>query len=210
MKKYLFSLIFPLVLGGFANAQELSANSSKQVQVICLGDSLTAGYGIDKDKAYPRLVENKLNAKGIKAKVLNGGVSGSTTASGVSRLNWFLKKSKPDILILALGANDGLRGLKLSESEKNLEDAIVLAKKNGVKVLLAGMQLPPNYGKEYTESFRAMYEGLRKKHGLKMIPFILENVGGNKELNLEDGIHPNEKGHEVIADTVMKYLEPML
>ena len=210
MKKYLFSLVFLLVLGGFAKAQEPSSKTSEQVQIICLGDSLTAGYGIEKDQAYPRLVEDKLNAKGIKAKVLNGGVSGSTTASAVSRLNWFLKKSKPDILILALGANDGLRGLKLSESEKNLEEAIVLAKKNGVKVLLAGMQLPPNYGKEYTESFRAMYEGLRKKHGLKMIPFMLENVGGNKELNLEDGIHPNEKGHEVIADTVMKYLEPML
>ena len=179
-------------------------------EIVFLGDSLTAGYGIEKEKAYPQIVENKLKAKGKDIKVLNGGVSGSTTAGGKSRLGWFLKKSNPDIMVLALGANDGLRGLKLSQSEKNLEEIINIAKKKNIKVLLAGMRLPPNYGKDYVEQFRSMYKKLKEKHSLKMIPFMLKDVGGRKELNIEDGIHPNEKGHEVIANTVIKYLEPLL
>lgn len=179
-------------------------------EIVFLGDSLTAGYGIEKEKAYPQIVENKLKAKGKDIKVLNGGVSGSTTAGGKSRLGWFLKKSNPDIMVLALGANDGLRGLKLSQSEKNLEEIINIAKKKNIKVLLAGMRLPPNYGKDYVEQFRSMYKKLKEKHNLKMIPFMLKDVGGRKELNIEDGIHPNEKGHEVIANTVIKYLEPLL
>ncbi|MBC74414.1 MAG: arylesterase [Halobacteriovoraceae bacterium] len=179
-------------------------------EIVFLGDSLTAGYGIEKEKAYPQIVENKLKAKGKDIKVLNGGVSGSTTAGGKSRLGWFLKKSNPDIMVLALGANDGLRGLKLSQSEKNLEEIINIAKKKNIKVLLAGMRLPPNYGKDYVKQFRSMYKKLKEKHNLKMIPFMLKDVGGRKELNIEDGIHPNEKGHEVIANTVIKYLEPLL
>ena len=179
-------------------------------EIVFLGDSLTAGYGIEKEKAYPQIVENKLKAKGKDIKVLNGGVSGSTTAGGKSRLGWFLKKSNPDIMVLALGANDGLRGLKLSQSEKNLEEIINIAKKKNIKVLLAGMRLPPNYGKDYVEQFRSMYKKLKEKHNLKMIPFMLKDVGGRKELNIEDGIHPNEKGHEVIANTVIRYLEPLL
>ncbi|MCO4754726.1 MAG: arylesterase [Bacteriovoracaceae bacterium] len=188
----------------------LSTALAAPVQIICLGDSLTAGYGIEKDKAYPQILENKLNKMGKQVNVLNGGVSGSTTASGKSRLQWFLKKSKPEIMILALGANDGLRGLKLAQSEKNLEEIILLAKKSNVKILLGGMRLPPNYGKDYVKQFRQMYTKLKKKHDLVMIPFLLKDVGGKKELNIEDGIHPNEKGHEVIAQTIIKYLEPLL
>lgn len=208
MKKIaLFGLAFGLVfmgsLGGYGQ-------SFASTEIICLGDSLTAGYGIEKDKAYPKLLEIKLKAKGKDVKVLNGGVSGSTTASGKTRLNWFLKKAKPKILILALGANDGLRGLKLASSEKNLEEIITLAKSRDIQVLLAGMQLPPNYGEDYTKAFRSMYSNLKKKHDLPIIPFLLKGVGGKKELNIEDGIHPNEKGHEVIANTVLEYLEPLL
>lgn len=179
-------------------------------EIVFIGDSLTAGYGIEKDKAYPQIVENKLKAKGKDVKVLNGGVSGSTTAGGKSRLNWFLKKSTPKVMILALGANDGLRGLKLAQSEKNLEEIIEMAKEKNIKILLGGMRLPPNYGKEYVKQFRSMYKKLKEKHELNMIPFMLKDVGGRTELNIEDGIHPNEKGHEVIADTVIKYLEPLL
>lgn len=199
MKKYLIMLFIGLSISAWG-----------ETQIVFLGDSLTAGYGIEKENAYPNLVEQKLKDKGKNVKVLNGGVSGSTTASGKSRLKWFLKKAKPEVLVLALGANDGLRGVKLSESEKNLEEIISLAKKEGLKVLLAGMQMPPNYGKEYTQSFKSMFTNLQKQHELPMIPFILEKVGGNKDLNIEDGIHPNEEGHKVIADTVMKYLEPLL
>lgn len=207
MKKYVcilrMSFWLPLLAMFWTSAQASTV-------IVCLGDSLTAGYGIDKDKAYPALVEQKLKSKGKDVKVLNAGVSGSTTASGKSRLKWFLKKSNPDILLLALGANDGLRGLKLAQSEKNLEEVVVMAKEKDIKVLLAGMRLPPNYGEEYTKAFKAMYEKLQKKHDLPSIPFILEKVGGKKELNIEDGIHPNEKGHEAIAETVLKYLEPLL
>ncbi len=179
-------------------------------EIVFIGDSLTAGYGIEKDKAYPQIVENKLKAKGKDVKVLNGGVSGSTTAGGKSRLTWFLKKSNPKVMILALGANAGLRGLKLAQSEKNLEEIIEMAKEKKIKILLGGMRLPPNYGKEYVKQFRSMYKKLKEKHELNMIPFMLKDVGGRTEFNIEDGIHPNEKGHEVIADTVIKYLEPLL
>ena len=188
----------------------LSTALAAPSQIICLGDSLTAGYGIEKDKAYPQILENKLKKLGKEVKVLNGGVSGSTTASGKTRLKWLLKKSRPSIMILALGANDGLRGLKLEQSKKNLEDIILLAKKNDIKVLLAGMRLPPNYGKDYVKQFRQMYTELQKKYELVTVPFLLKDVGGKKDLNIEDGIHPNAEGHEIIAQTILKYLEPLL
>lgn len=170
---------------------------------------MSAGYGVDKEKSYVYLVEQELLKKGRKVKVLNGSVSGSTTSSGKRRLRWFLK-AKPNILVLALGANDGLRGVKIDTSKKNLDEIIVTSKEENIKVLLAGMLLPPNYGPEYTKKFKEMYAELAKKHGIRQIPFLLEGVAANKELNLADGIHPNEKGHEIMKDTVLKYLEPML
>ncbi|MEX1099354.1 MAG: arylesterase [Bacteriovoracaceae bacterium] len=203
MKKCL--LLLALILNAFS-----AEPVSESVQVICLGDSLTEGYGIKKKDAYPALLESMLKEKGFKAKVVNGGVSGSTTASGKSRLEWLLKKSNPDVLILALGANDGLRGLKLAQSQKNLEKIIELAQNKKIKILLAGMKLPPNYGKKRSREFHDMYDNLQKRYKLKKIPFMLENVGGKKELNLKDGIHPNEQGHKVIAETIMKHLEPLL
>lgn len=179
-------------------------------KILILGDSLTAGYGIDQSDAFPAVLEKKIIINGHKNyRVINGGVSGSTTASGKSRLKWFLK-SKPFILILALGANDGLRGLKLEQSEQNLESIIVEAKKVGIKVVLGGMQLPVNYGKEYREKFQKMYETLHKKHKITFIPFLLKDVGGKKELNISDGIHPNVEGHKIVAENVYKYLGPLL
>lgn len=201
MKNLSFILIF---LFSF----QLSAKESKQKTILFLGDSLTAGYGVEKEKAYPALVEKKLNEK-YQVKVLNGGVSGSTTASGLSRLRWFLK-AKPDIVVLILGANDGLRGIKLGESKKNLEKIILKAKDENLKIIIAGMMIPPNYGKEYTEKFKQMYIELKDKYKLSWIPFILKDVAGLEKMNIEDGIHPNTNGHEKIAENLIPYLEPHL
>jgi acyl-CoA thioesterase-1 len=177
--------------------------------VLCLGDSLTEGYHLNKEEAYPYLVEEALRKKHPDLKVINGGVSGATSASGLKRLDWYLK-ARPDIMILALGANDGLRGLRVSEAEKNLSGVIEKAQSKGIKVILAGMQMPTNYGEAYRKDFSELFTKLAKKYHLTLIPFLLEGVATKPELNLPDGIHPNPKGHEMIAKTVMKYLEPEL
>lgn len=174
-----------------------------------MGDSLTEGYRLAKEEAYPFLMEQEFKKKHPDIKIINGGISGSTSASAPKRLEWYLR-AKPDIMILALGANDGLRGLKVEDTQKNLELVITSAKKLGITIILAGMRMPPNYGKDYTQKFDAMFPALAKKHDLKLIPFILEDVAAKPALNLPDGIHPNPDGHKVIAKNVMKYLEPLL
>jgi acyl-CoA thioesterase-1 len=181
-----------------------------QTKVLFIGDSLTAGYGIPKEKAYPYLVASTLKSQFKKQiKVINGSVSGSTTASAVSRLKWY-QKTKPDILFLALGANDGLRGIDLESSRKNLDKAIKYAKELKIKVILAGMMIPPNYGPDYTKAFLRIYKDLSENNKVTLLPFLLEGVAAKKDLNLADGIHPNEKGHEVMAKIVIKYLRPLL
>jgi acyl-CoA thioesterase-1 len=180
-----------------------------QNKLIVLGDSLTEGYGVAKDAAFPALIEKKLNESGQNWSVINAGVSGSTTASGVSRMKWVFK-SKPQAVLLILGANDGLRGLKVPESEKNLAAAIEYAKSQNVKVILGGLYMPPNYGKEYTASFKKMYEDLAKKYKLPFIPFVLDKVAGDPKYNLADGIHPNEAGHKLIADNIYAVLKGAL
>lgn len=189
-------------------AQTKAADSS--LKVLFLGDSLTEGYGVPKSKSYPVLVKKFLKEeRKLEVEILNGSISGSTTASAASRLKWFLK-AKPSVVFLALGANDGLRGIKVEESQKNLDKAITLAKEAGVKVVLAGMMVPPNYGPDYGKKFKAMYPSLAKKHNVSLIPFILEGVAGEKEFNQEDGIHPNEKGHEKMAKMIGELLFPLL
>ena len=178
--------------------------------ILCLGDSLTEGYGIAPERSYPQQLERRLRASGHpEARVVNAGISGSTTASAVARLRWQLK-AKPDVLVLALGGNDGLRGLELSETEKNLSEAIALARSQGVEVVLAGMQIPPNYGADYTRSFRALFPGLAKAHDVALIPFLLEGVAAKPELNLPDGIHPNAAGYEIVTENVLATLLPLL
>lgn len=177
--------------------------------VLFLGDSLTEGYQLAKEDAFPALIEKELKAKHPELKVINGGVSGATTASGLKRLNWYVK-AKPDILVLALGANDGLRGLNLKESEKNLTAVIEKAQGNGIKVVLIGMKMPTNYGEPYRTNFEKLYPNLAKKYQLPLVPFLLEGVGGNPKLNLPDGIHPNAEGHKIMAKTIKKVLEPLL
>ena len=200
MKKFI--LILFLITLQFANA--------KNDTILFLGDSLTEGLGVTKEDAFPKLVETMIQAELKKdVTVINGGVSGSTTSDGLDRLKWYMKK-KPSIVFLALGANDGLRGFDLKQSQENLEEIIKYAQESNAKVLLAGMLIPPNYGPEYSENFRKMYEQLKNKYKLKSMDFLLEGVAGNKELNQRDGIHPNEQGHKIIAKNVFEFIKEEL
>lgn len=183
---------------------------SAQTKIIFIGDSLTAGYGVEKHHAFPALIEKKFHAeKLIDVKIINGGVSGSTTANARARMKWFFK-SKPDIIVLSLGANDGLRGVKVEQSYKNLNQSIKMALSKQIKVLLMGMQMPPNYGAEYRKKFKEMFPLLAKENQLPLVPFMLEGVAGEKDFNIEDGIHPNEKGHQKIANLIYPYIKKMI
>lgn len=185
----------------------LCLSHAKQNTILFLGDSLTEGLGVDKKQAYPSLVEKMFQTKlNKKFNIINGGVSGSTTSDALARLKWYLRKN-PDIVFIALGANDGLRGLDLTQSEKNLETIIETALKSKSKVLLAGMLLPPNYGPKYTKQFEDMFKNLKEKYRLKFMPFLLLDVAGIKSLNQADGIHPNSKGHEIIARNVFEFIK---
>lgn len=196
-------IILGLLTGVFLN------NSIAQTQILFLGDSLSEGQGLDEELSFPRLVERNLKSKKFNVAVINGGVSGSTSASGVTRLKWHLKK-KIDVLVLELGANDGLRGLKLEETQKNLIEIIKHAKEKKVKVLLLGLLMPPNYGKKYVDDFEKMYSTIAKSEKIPFLPFVLNDVAGKSELNLPDGIHPNAKGHEIVAKTVTNFVEKNL
>jgi acyl-CoA thioesterase-1 len=176
------------------------------VRILFLGDSLTAGLGVEKKQAYPALVGDLLRKQGrTDVTIINGGISGATTAGAASRLTWHLKAA-PDVLVLALGANDGLRGLSLDNMAQNLDDTIALALENHLCVILAGMEIPPNYGPDYTRRFSQTFRDLAHKHGIVLIPFLLENVGGKRWMNQTDGVHPNAEGHRQIARTVLPYL----
>ncbi len=183
--------------------------SEQDFRIVILGDSLTEGYGVTKDSAFPAILEQMLKKKKANIVVINSGVSGSTTASGPNRLNWILK-SHPDMVLIALGSNDGLRGFKVEETKKNLAQMIEEVKKQKIKVLLAGFKMPPNYGKDYTQKFAAIFPDLAKKYQIPLIPFLLDGVAGDKNLNQTDMIHPNEKGHKKIAESVFPYIEKLL
>ena len=180
-------------------------------RLVILGDSLTAGYGIAKADAYPALLEAKLNTDGTKWTVANGGRSGDTTKNGLARLRWLLKKPA-DVLMIALGGNDGLRGLSSDEMRKNLKAMIDLARKTkpDTQIILAGMQMPDNMGAEYVKGFQAVFSNLAKEEELAFVPFLLDGVAGEDALNQEDRIHPNEDGHKKMAETVWKVLGPLV
>ena len=179
-------------------------------KVVFLGDSLTEGFEVAPEKAFPALVGERLRARGWPAlEVINAGVSGSTSASAVSRMQWQLK-AKPDVVVLALGANDGLRGIDPATMQTNLAEAIDVARSANAVVLLAGMKLPPNYGADYTERFEKVFGDLAKEKGVPLLPFLLDGVATHPELNLGDGIHPNADGYSIIADTVITHLVPVL
>ncbi|MEO6194901.1 MAG: arylesterase [Thermoanaerobaculia bacterium] len=176
--------------------------------VVFLGDSLTAGLGLDENQAYPALLERQLREEGKAVRVVNAGVSGDTTAGGLARIGWILGQH-PDLVVVALGANDGLRGLPLTEVETNLREIIRHSREAGARVLLLGMRLPPNYG-PYAEQFTALYPKLAKELNVPLVPFLLDKVGGIRSLNQGDGIHPTAKGQEIVARNVRPYLEEML
>jgi acyl-CoA thioesterase I len=181
--------------------------TKQTVKILCLGDSLTEGYGIDKDKAYPTLVQQKFTAAGRDVQVINAGSSGSTSASGVDRLKWYLKGEPPQALFLELGANDGLRGQSLDGLKKNLRAVIDLAKSHNIQVLLAGMFLPTNYGKSYTDGFHKVFTDLAKEENVPLLPFLLDGVAIHADLMQPDHLHPNEKGHAIVADKVFQFLQ---
>lgn len=177
--------------------------------IAVLGDSLTAGLGVKADETFPARLQARLDRDGYRYRVLNAGISGDTSAGGLGRLEMVLEL-KPAVLVLALGANDGLRGLPLAQLRRNLEQIIERSQDGGTRVVLAGMRVPPNYGNEYADGFAAVYRELAEKHGTPLIPFLLEGVGGKPELNQPDGVHPTAEGYRIVADTVWKTLQPML
>jgi acyl-CoA thioesterase-1 len=177
--------------------------------IVAFGDSLTAGFGLSEDQAYPTLLQRKLDEKGHKYRVINAGISGDTSAGGARRIEWTLDPNVK-FLILELGGNDALRGQPVSELKKNLAVIIEKAKSRGVTVVLAGMEAPPNLGPEYTLEFRQAFRDLAKKYDLPFIPFVLEGVGGHPELNQPDGIHPNAEGEKILTENVWRVLEPLL
>jgi acyl-CoA thioesterase-1 len=179
-------------------------------RILFIGDSITAGLGVEPEHSYPALIDHLLKEKGFEGvRITNGSISGSTTAGALSRLKWYLR-AKPDILVLALGANDGLRGLSTVEMARNLDNTIGLAREKGIRVILAGMEIPPNYGPEYAKAFREVFVALADKHPITLVPFLLKDVAGKASLNQADGIHPNRAGHEIIAATVLPYLVEQL
>jgi acyl-CoA thioesterase I len=183
---------------------------SGRPKIVFLGDSLTAGLGLLENQAYPALLQQKLDAEGYGWEVLNEGISGDTSAAGLQRIDWALNQSDVRILVLELGANDGLRGLPIGEMKKNLAAIIERAQEKRISVLLAGMEAPPNFGPEYTVSFRQVYRDLAKQYKVTLLPFLLDKVAGNAALNQSDGIHPNVEGSRIVADTVWNVLKPMV
>jgi acyl-CoA thioesterase I len=197
-------LLWPLVL----DAASISASDTRP-RIVAFGDSLTAGLGVQAVESYPAQLQRRLDSLGYRYRVINAGVSGDTTAGGLRRVPWILN-NKPELVILELGANDGLRGLPVDQTQSNLRQIIRQLQESGTTVVLAGMKLPPNYGQDYTASFEAMYRMLAKECQLLLIPFFLEGVGGSSTLNQADGIHPTKEGYEVIVEQVLKVLKPIL
>jgi acyl-CoA thioesterase I len=188
----------------------LAAAAGERV-ILVLGDSITAGYGLDLSQAYPELLQQRIDSRGWRFKVINAGQSGDTSAGGLNRLDWLLK-NQVDVLVLELGANDGLRGLPPETTRKNLQAIIDRTKKKypDARIVIAGMKIPPNIGRDYSDKFEAIYPAVARANKAALIPFILESVGGVRELNLPDGMHPTAKGHEIVAANVWKVLEPVL
>ena len=186
------------------------AENTGRPRVVFLGDSLTAGLGLSETEAYPALLQKRLDADGYSWEVVNAGVSGDTSAAGLERADWALDQGRVRVLVLELGANDGLRGLPVAEMKKNLAGIIERAQAKGIQVLLVGMEAPPNFGPEYTVSFRQVYRDLAKQYHVTLLPFLLDKVAGVPALNQADGIHPNVEGAQIVADNVWTMLKPLV
>ncbi|MFZ2282730.1 MAG: arylesterase [Lutibacter sp.] len=199
------------------NAKEIDAEPIKNEKteenkiILFFGTSLTAGMGLDPNEAFPAVIQGKIDSLNLPYEVVNAGLSGETTAGGKNRINWVLNQ-KVDVFVLELGANDGLRGVPLEETKNNLQTIIDVVKEKNpdTKIVLVGMEIPPNMGEDYTSEFRNIFPDLAKKNKLELVPFLLQNVGGIKELNQPDGIHPTAEGQKILANNVWKVLNPVL
>ncbi|MEO5377025.1 MAG: arylesterase [Magnetococcus sp. DMHC-6] len=177
--------------------------------ILCFGDSLTAGYLVGAEESYPALLQARLKQQGFPHQVINAGVSGDTTAGAIRRLDWVLR-SQPTLAIVVLGANDGLRGLSLTAMQENLTTILKRLKEQKVRVILGGMRLPPNYGNAYIQTFKEIYPQIATQQHVDLIPFFLEGVAGQTQLNFPDGIHPNAQGYTIVLENVWRILEPIL
>lgn len=188
-----------------------STNEDDPKMVLFIGDSLAAGYGLQASQAFPSLIQQRIDGLDWNFKVINAGLSGDTSAGGLRRIDWLLR-GRVDVLVLELGGNDGLRGIDLASTRANLQGIIdkVKAKNPRVKIVIAGMMVPPNLGQDYTRRFQQMYPELARANQAALIPFLLEGVAGDSKLNLPDGIHPTAEGHKLVAETVWKHLRPVL
>jgi len=191
--------------------EDSTDNNPARKNIIFFGNSITAGYGVDPSKAFPALIQAKLDSLNLPYRVVNAGLSGETSAGGNSRIDWILHQPVY-IFVLELGGNDGLRGISLSETSKNLQQIIdkVKLKYPSSKIILAGMQIPPNLGQSYTTQFRYLFQHLADTDKIYLVPFLLEGVGGVASLNQQDGIHPNVQGHKIVAENIWKVLQPLL
>ena len=185
-------------------------HTSNAPRIVFLGDSLTAGLGLDPKHSFPSLIQERLKRQGYDYAVVNAGVSGDTSAGALRRLDWALSQGQPKVLLVALGGNDGLRGLPPEQLEQNLAAIIERGQKRGMTVILAGMEAPPNFGADYTERFRGVYPTLAKRYNVRLIPFLLAGVAGSPDFNQPDGIHPNQRGAQMVADLVWPAIEPAL
>ena len=192
-------------------AEQQSLPEQEKKTIVFFGNSLTAGYGLEPEESFVGIIQHRIDSLDLNYQTINGGLSGETTASGLNRLDWFLEE-EPYIFVLELGGNDGLRGIPVSETKANLKKMIDLVQQKypQTHIVLAGMQIPPNMGQSYAQDFRGIFKELAEGENLTLIPFLLEGVAGDPLLNLPDGIHPSVEGHQIVAETVWEYLEPML
>ena len=218
-----FLLLLLFVACGQSNTKDSKSNSAEESElvdekdntksgtIIFFGDSLTAGYQLDIQEAFPARIQEIIDSLQLNYTVVNAGLSGETTTGGLNRINWILNQ-KADVFILELGANDGLRGIPLSETRQNLQAMIdtVKSKNARTEIILAGMQIPPNLGQDYTAEFQKIFTDLATENEIPLIPFLLEGVAGIPELNLADGIHPTPEGHRIVAANVWEVLEPVI
>ena len=198
--------VFAMMLATLAAAPSVAAGEGV---IVAFGDSLTAGFGVAHEEAYPGRLEERLRRDGYAYRVVNAGVSGDTTAGALRRIDWILKR-RPDVVIVALGANDGLRGQSIPAMQDNLGAIVTRFRSTGARVLLAGMRMPPNYGDEYARQFAAAFPTVARRTGVPLVPFLLDGVAAVARLNLPDAIHPNAQGHRVIAEHLWPFLVPLL
>jgi acyl-CoA thioesterase-1 len=206
-----FALVMLFAGWLMAHGDEIATQGTRQKTVVVLGDSLAAGFGVDPSEAFPALLQKRIDDAGWHFTVVNAGVSGDTTAGGLRRMDWLLKRPF-DVLIVELGGNDGLRGIPVESTRTNLQGIIDRVRRNnpGMQIVIAGMQMPPNMGDLYNQAFRETFPAIASANHAALIPFLLEGVGGKPELNQADGIHPNVEGHRIVAENVWKILKPIL